>query len=76
MLMDGLGVVNKLMGGGKRQIGRQELVQDGGRQQTIGHLGKQKNQQGYFEINSTEKCWSKNLEGVGSREREGGEDHE
>ena len=39
MLMDGLGVANKLLGGGKRQIGRQELVQDGGRQQTIGHLG-------------------------------------
>ena len=33
MLMDGLGKVTiKLMGGGRRQIGRQELVQHGGRQ--------------------------------------------
>ena len=44
MLMDGLGVVSMLMGCGKRQTDRQELVQDGGRQQTIGHLGNQKNQ--------------------------------
>ena len=44
MLMDGLGVVSMLVGCGKRQTGRQELVQDGGRQQTIGHLGNQKNQ--------------------------------
>ena len=34
ILMDGVGkVTNKLMGGGKRQVGRQELVQHGGRQQ-------------------------------------------
>ena len=45
ILMDGLGkVTNKLMGGGKRQIGRQYLVQDGGRQRTIVHLGNQKKQ--------------------------------
>ena len=43
-LMDGLGVVSVLIGCGKRQTGRQELVQDGGRQQTIGHFGNQKNQ--------------------------------
>ena len=30
MLMDGLGVGNKPIGGGVRQIGRQDLVQDGG----------------------------------------------
>ena len=44
MLMDELGVVSMLMGCGRRQTGRQELVQDGGRQQTIGHLGNQRNQ--------------------------------
>ena len=44
MLMDGHGVVSMLMGCGRRQTGRQELVQDGGRQQTIRHLGNQKNQ--------------------------------
>ena len=38
MLMDG--IVSKLMGCGKRQTGRQELVQDCGREQTIGHHGK------------------------------------
>ena len=40
MLMDGIGVVSMLMGCGKRQTGRQELVQDCGREQTIGHHGK------------------------------------
>ena len=30
MLIDGLGVVSMLMGGGRRQVGRQDLVQDGG----------------------------------------------
>jgi len=45
ILMDGLGkVANKLMGGGKRQIVRQNLVQDGGRRQTIGHHGNQRKQ--------------------------------
>ena len=29
-VMDGLGVVGKLMGGGRRQIGRQDLFHDGG----------------------------------------------
>ena len=45
ILMGGLGkMTNKLMGGGKRQTGRQNLVQDGGRRQTIGHHGNQKKQ--------------------------------
>ena len=51
MLMDGLGVMSMLMGCGKRQTGRQELVQDGGRQQTIGKHGNQKNQSA--ELSST-----------------------
>ena len=43
--------------GGQRQaVGRQELVQHGGRQQKTGHHGKQKNQWGGIEINSMERC--------------------
>ena len=44
MLMDGLGVASMLTHGGRRQTGREDLVQDGGRQQTTGHHGNQKNQ--------------------------------
>ena len=55
MLLDGLGVMSMLMGCGKRQTGRQELVQNGGREQTTGH-GNQKKQFGGFEINSTDRC--------------------
>ena len=44
MLMDGLGVASNLTHGGRRKTGREDLVQDGGRQQTTGHHGNQKNQ--------------------------------
>ena len=76
MLMDGLGVMSMLMGCEKHQTGRQELVQDGGRRQTIGHLWKQKNQ--WVESRSTawKDCGARTLEGVESREREAGKDHE
>ena len=60
--MDGLGVLSKLMGGGRRQIGRQDLVQD---DQT---LWETEEPAGGFEINSTERCWSKNP-GRGVRKR-------
>jgi len=40
MLMGGFGVASMLTHGGRRQSGRQDLVQDGGRQQTTGHHGK------------------------------------
>ena len=57
-LMHGLGkVANKLMGGGKRQIVRQNLVQDGGRRQTIGHHGNQKQQ--WVKLRST--AWKAQL---------------
>ena len=36
---------------GRRQIGRQDLVQNGGREQPIGHHGNQKNQSA--ELSST-----------------------
>ena len=51
MLMDGLGVASMLTHGGRRQTGRQELVQDGGPRQTIGHHGNQKNQ--WVKLSST-----------------------
>ena len=43
MLMGAFGVASMLTRGGRRQTGRQDLVQDGGRQQTTGHHGNQKN---------------------------------
>ena len=77
MLMDGLGVVNKLMGGGRRQIGRQEVVQDGGRKQTIGHLlGKRRTSRRDSRSTALKIAGARTPEGMENREREGGEDHE
>ena len=67
--MDGLGVMSMLMGCGKRQTGRQELVQDGGRQQTIGNHGNQKNQWAESRSTALKDAAARTLEGVQSRKR-------
>ena len=67
MLMDGVGVVSMSMGCGKRQTGRQELVQDCGREQTIGHHGK--NQWGGLRSTAVEDAAARTMEGVKSRKR-------
>ena len=69
MLMDGLGVISMLMGCGKRQIGRKELVQDGGRPQTIGHHGNQKKQWAELSSTALKDAAARTLEGVKSRKR-------
>ena len=60
--------MSMLMGCGKRQTGRQVLVQDGGRQHMIGHHGNQKNQ--WAKLRSTEwkDAGARTLEGVKSSE--------
>ena len=69
MLMDGLGMMSMLMGCGKRQTGRQELVQDGGREQTIGHHGNQKNQWAELCSTALKDAAARTLAEVKSRKR-------
>ena len=69
MLMDGLGMKSTLMGCGKCQTGRQELVQDGGREQTIGHHGNQKNQWAELCSTALKDAAARTPEGVDSRKR-------
>ena len=65
MLMDGLGVVYKLIGSGKRPIGRQDFRQDLVQyEQTIRHLGVQKNQKVDLRSTALKDSGSRALEGV------------
>ena len=68
MLMDGLGVASMLTHGGRRQIGREELVQDGGRQQTTGHHGNQKNQWVKLRSTALKDAAARALEGAQNKE--------
>ena len=61
-------VTNMLMGGGKRRIGRQYLVQDGGRQQTTGHQGNQKNQWVKLRSTALKDAAARTLEGAQNKE--------
>ena len=69
MLVHGLGMKSMLMGCGKRQTGRQELVQDGGREQTIGHHGNQKNQWAELCSTALKDAAARTLKEVKSRKR-------
>ena len=69
MLMDGLGVMSMLTGCGKRQTGRQELVEDGGREQIIGHDGNQKNQWTELCSAALKDAAARRLEGAKSSKR-------
>ena len=60
-LMDGLGVVSMLMGcGNVRLSDRNWFRMVDNSKRLVDTLGNQKNPVGGFEINSTERCWSKN----------------